>query len=145
MTLPTRLRPVLAAGALVAAFAAAAPAQAASGITILSPKNGATVPTGERPTFKMRVKGSGQVWVHVCESKKKDSKGVICNGGDAKDMGRATRKNGVFSYKGKFFDFPEYWLNSPGSYYWQAYRIACEGGNTSDCLLESKITKITVG
>jgi hypothetical protein len=129
----------------LAVFAIPGTAHAASGITPLSPKAGATVGVGTEPTFKMRVKGSGQVWIHVCKSNKKDSKGVICNGGDAEEMGRAKRKNGVFSYKSKLFDFPEYWSNSPGTYYWQAYRIACEGGNTSDCLLEGKITKFKVG
>jgi hypothetical protein len=121
-----------------------ASAQAASGITILSPKANAKIAVGERPTFKLRVKGSGQVYVHVCKNKKKDAKGVICNNGDTEDIGRAKRKKGIYQYKGKFFDFPEYWLNSPGTYYWQAYRIACEGGNTSDCLQESKIVKIKV-
>ena len=80
--------------------------------------------------------------MHVCKSKKKDSEGVICN--DA-SIGEAKKKGGTFSYKPKFFDFPEFWLNSPGTYYWQAYRIACEGGNTSDCLQESKIIKFKVG
>lgn len=147
MTLLPQLRPLaaaLAAGAVLAG-ATAGSAQAASGITPLSPKAGATVGVGTEPTFKMRVKGSGQVWIHVCKSNKKDSKGVICNGGDAEEMGRAKRKNGVFSYKSKLFDFPEYWSNSPGTYYWQAYRIACEGGNTSDCLQEGKIIKFKVG
>jgi len=128
--------------AAVAAFAAAGVAQAASGITPLSPKANATVAVGKSPTFKMRVKGSGDVYVHVCKSKKKDSKGVIC---DDESIGEAKKKGGSFTYKPEFFDFPDFWLNSPGTYYWQAYRIACEGGNTRDCLQESKIVKFKVG
>ena len=128
--------------AALAAFAAAGVAQAASGITPRSPKANATVPAGKSPTFKMRVNGSGQVWVHVCKSKKKDSEGVICS---EESIGRAKKKGGTFSYKPKFFDFDEFWLNSPGTYYWQAFRIACEGGDLSDCKQESKIVKFKVG
>lgn len=142
MTLPSRFRPlaaVLAAGAILATAGAA---QAASGITPLSPKANATVAAGASPTFKLRVNGSGQVWVHVCKSKAKDSKGVICSD---ESIGRAKKKGGSFSYKPKFFDFPDFWLNSPGTYYWQAYRIQCEGGELDDCLQESKIIKFKVG
>jgi hypothetical protein len=130
-------------GVLVTALvlAGAAPALAASGITPLSPKSGATVPSGTSPTFKMRVKGKGQVWVHVCKSKKKNADGVICSD---ESIGQAKKKGGVFQYKPKFFDFPEFWLNSPGTYYWQAHRIQCEG-NIDDCLQEGPIVKFKVG
>ncbi len=137
--LPTSLVSAAAAGILL--FAAGS-AQAASGITPLSPKANATVAVGKSPTFKMRVKGSGQVWVHVCASKKKDSDGVICH---EASIGRAKKKGSTFSYKPEFFQFDEFWLNTPGTYYWQAFRIACEGGDLSDCKQESKITKFKVG
>ena len=132
------------AGALataVLAVVAAVPAQASSGITPLSPKSGATVPSGTSPTFKMRVKGAGQVWVHVCKSKKKNADGVICS---EESIGRAKKKGSAFQYKPKFFDFDEFWLNSPGTYYWQAHRIQCEG-NLNDCLQEGPVIKFKVG
>ena len=44
----------------------------------------------------------------------------------------------------KFFDFPEFWLNSPGTYYWQAFRIACTAAS-SDCRKEGPIVKFKVG
>jgi hypothetical protein len=118
-----------------------APAVAAGGITVVSPKSGATVASGQSPTFKMRVKGAGQVWVHVCKSKKKNADGVICS---EESIGRAKKKGGTYQYKPKFFDFPEFWLNSPGTYYWQAHRISCENG-VSDCLQEGAIVKFKVG
>jgi hypothetical protein len=132
------LAAMLCAGALLAG---ASPALAASGITPLSPKSGSTVPAGQSPTFKMRVKGAGQVWVHVCKSKKKNSDGVICSD---ESIGRATKKGGVFQYKPKFYDYDEFWLNSPGTYYWQAHRIQCESG-IDDCLQEGPIVKFKVG
>src|SRR5262245_14478627 len=128
-------------GSLLAAFVIAAPAQAASGITPLSPRSGATVPVGESPTFKMRVKGSGTVWVHVCKSRKKNRDGVICN---KESIGQARKRGGVYSYKPQFFNFDEFWLNTPGTYYWQAFRIHCETGQ-SDCRQESAITRFKVG
>jgi hypothetical protein len=131
----------LATGALLAAIGAAGPAQAANGITPISPKSGATVPVGKSPTFKLRSSGSGHVWIHVCKSKKKNKDGVICF---TAQIGEAKRgKGGVYSFKPKFFDFPAFWLNTPGTYYWQAHRIDCGTGN--DCLQEGAITRFKVG
>jgi hypothetical protein len=137
MTLRT-IAGLLATGALLAG---AAPASAASGITPLSPKSGSTVPAGQSPTFKMRVKGAGQVWVHVCKSKAKNSDGVICS---EESIGRAKKKGGVFQYKPKFYDYAEFWLNTPGTYYWQAHRIHCDSG-IDDCLQEGPTVKFKVG
>ena len=58
-------------------------------------------------------------------------------------IGRAKKKGGTYKFKAPFFDFPEFWLNSPGTYYWQAHRIACEG-NLSDCRQEGPIVKFKV-
>ena len=113
-----------------------------NGITPTSPKAGKTIAVGERPTMKGRVKGSGQVWVHVCKSKQRDADGLICN---KEAIKRAKKRSGRFSVKLPFFDFPEFWLNSPGTYYWQAHRIACEGGDISDCRQEGPIVKFKVG
>jgi hypothetical protein len=130
--------------ALLVAGLLAVPATASAatkhGITPLAPKAGKSVPAGKSPTFKLRAKGPGQVWVHVCKSKHKDSDGLICN---TESIGRAHKKGGSFRYKPKFFDFPQFWLNSPGTYYWQAHRISCEG-DLSDCRQEGPIVKFKV-
>jgi hypothetical protein len=129
--------------AVPAAFALlAAPALGAGGITPIAPLKGATVAAGERPTFKLKVRGTGSVWVHVCKSAKKDKDGLIC---DDESIGRAHRKTGNrFTYRPRFFDFPEFWLNSPGTYYWQAHRISCENG-IDDCRIEGPTVKFKVG
>ena len=115
------------------------------GITPTSPKAGKTVPIGTRPTLKGRVKGPGPVYIHVCKNKRKNSEGIICSSAlKAEAIQKAKRSGGRFSAKMKFFDFPEFWLNSPGTYYWQAHRIACEG-DFSDCRQEGPIVKIKVG
>src|SRR5215210_8002724 len=109
-----------------------------NGITPLKPKAGTSIPAGVRPTLKMRVRGPGQVWVHVCKSRAKDSEGLICSDEAIK---RARRKTGrIFQTKLPFFDFPEFWLNSPGVYYWQAHKIHCNAAIT-DCRQEGPIVK----
>src|SRR3954447_7301797 len=140
----TTLRPLavlLAAGVLLASLAGAAYAATKHGITPVSPKQGATVPVGKSPTFKMRVHGAGQVWVYVCKSPKKHKEGVICHGAS---IGQAHKHGGVFTYKPQFFDYPAFWLNTPGTYYWQAHRIKCET-TIKDCLQEGPIVRFKVG
>jgi hypothetical protein len=93
--------------------------------------------------MKGKVKGKGQVYVYVCKSRKKDKDGLICH---EEAIKRAKKKNGKFSVKFDYFNFPEFWLNSPGTYYWQAHRIACiPGSDLSDCRQEGPIVKFKVG
>jgi hypothetical protein len=139
--MPRPLLLILATAALLAVPTVAL-AASKNGITPTSPKAGKTIAVGERPTMKGRVSGPGQVYVHVCKSKKKDADGLICT---KEAIQRAKKKSGKFSVKLKFFDFPEFWLNSPGTYYWQAHRIACEGGDISDCRQEGPIVRFKVG
>src|SRR3954447_6327324 len=91
--------------ALAALLAVPAVAFAATrhGMTPTSPKAGSTIPVGKRPTMKGKVKGPGQVYVGVCRSKHKDDDGLICADEAIK---RAKKKNGHFSVKLPFLDFP---------------------------------------
>jgi hypothetical protein len=131
----------LSAGVAISAAAPAAIAATSHGITPVSPKAGGSVASGKAAIFKMRVKGPGQVYVHVCKRAKKDKKGVICN---KEAIFRAYKKKGtLFQGKAKFFDFDAFWLNNPGTYYWQAHRISCEG-NLNDCLQEGPVVKFKV-
>jgi hypothetical protein len=115
---------------------------AKNGITPISPKAGDSVPAGKRPTFKVRYSGGGPIYVHICKSKKKDELGLICF---KESIGKAKKTSSTrASYKAKFFDFPEFWLNNPGTYYWQAHRIACEDGDIVDCRQEGPIVRFKV-
>lgn len=127
---------------VLATFAVTAPALAATknGITPQTPKKGAKVAEGTRPTLKGKVSGRGSVFVHVSKQKKTDKDGVI---GNKELITEAKVKKGRFSVKAPYFDFPEFWLNSPGTYYWQAYRISC-GEDGNDCLQEGPIVKFKV-
>jgi hypothetical protein len=121
----------------------AADAATKHGLTPTSPKAGSTIPVAQSPTMKGKFKGKGQIYVHVCKSKKKDKTGVICSD---EAIQKAKKKGHKFSAKLKFFDFPEFWLNNPGTYYWQAYRIDCVvGSDLSDCNQEGPIVKFKVG
>ena len=125
------------------ALALAGPASAATknGITPLAPKAGTSVPAGKAATFRMRVKNPGPgVFMHVCKSKKKNREGMICK---KATILQAKKKKGVFQAKQKFYDFPAFWLNNPGTYYWQAYRIECHSGS-SDCKQEGPVVRFRV-
>jgi len=133
----------VALAALLAIIALAGTAAAATkhGITPLAPSAGSSVPSGKALTFRMRKSGSGSVFVSVCKSKKVDKTGVICH---KETFGQAKKKNGVFQYRQKNFDLlPDFFLNNPGRYYWQAYRIECKVGS-SDCNQEGPIVSFRV-
>jgi hypothetical protein len=121
---------------VLTALVLAAPAPAASGIHPLGPKG--DVAKGEVPTFRMRVFGKGAVYVHVCRSAKRTN-GAIC---DRETTGRATRgRGGVYTFRPRRFDFPAYFANRSGVYFWQAVRIACQGG---DCRQEGPVVGFRV-
>lgn len=126
--------------ALAALLPTAANAATKHGITPVQPKANATVPVGQSPTFKMKVRGAGSVWVHVCASAKKDADGLICH---EASIGQAKKRGKYFTYTPEFFNFDGFWLNTPGTYYWQAHRIDCSNG-TDDCKQEGPVVKLKV-
>ena len=131
----------LVAVAVLAPGLLAPAALGAGGITPIAPKKGDSVPAGQAAKFKLRYSGKGPIYVHVCKSDKKDKLGLIC---DEESIGRARKKSGSRAvYRAKFFDFPEFWLNNPGTYYWQAHRISCENG-LEDCRIEGPVVKFKV-
>ena len=125
------------------ALALAGPAAAATknGITPLAPKAGTSVPSGKAASFRMRVSDPGAgVFMHVCKSKKRDKQGMICK---KATILQAKKRKGAWEAKQTFFDFPAFWLNNPGTYYWQAYRIECRSGS-SDCKQEGPVVRFKV-
>jgi hypothetical protein len=128
----------------VAGGAAAAGALAATrhGVTPVSPKAGYSVPMGIAPTFSVRARGGGEVFARVCRSRARRRDGLICA---EESVGRATRgRGGVFRYRPRYHDFPGFWLNRPGTYYWQAHRIRCERRRTRDCRQEGPVSELRV-
>lgn len=137
-----RITRLLAAALLVAAaIATTAFAATKNGITPVSPKAGGKVALGKSATFTFKSVGEGTAWVHVCKSAKKNSKGVICN---KQFIGQAKKRGKNFKATQKFFDYPAFWLNNAGTYYWQAHRIDCSA-DLDDCLIEGPVVKFKVG
>ena len=132
--------------AVLAGLALAAPAitdaATKSGITPVAPKAGKAVKTGTRPVFKVRSRGKGPVWVAVSKSAKRNADGVITSSDDT-FFKRMRKSGGLFQARATYFDYPEFWLNAPGTYYWQAFRIDCKG-DLDDCKREGPVVKITV-
>ena len=137
------LRLLAVVAGLVLGTPAIADAATKNGITPVTPKAGTTVKTGTKPTFKVRVRGKGTVWVAVSKFNKRDKDGVIKSTSDT-FFKRAKKKGSLFQVRATYFDYPEFWLNSPGTYYWQAYRIDC-AGNLDDCKREGPIVRFRVG
>jgi hypothetical protein len=121
---------------------AAATAATRHGITPLAPKAGGTIRAGERPTFRARVAAQdGAVWVYICKSPKRNADGIICGGAS---VGRGVRKAGkAIEYRPKVDRAANFWLNVPGTYYWQVSRIDC-AGSIDDCHQEGPVTKVVV-
>ena len=142
MPSPSRVARTLALTALTGlVLAGSASAATKNGITPLAPKAGTSIPSGKAASFRMRVSDPGSgVFVHVCKSNKKNREGMICR---KATLLQAKKRKGVFVAKQTFFDFPAFWLNNPGTYYWQAYRIECRSGS-SDCKQEGPVVRFKV-
>jgi hypothetical protein len=138
----TRVARTLALTALTTlAIGGTASAATKNGITPLAPKAGTSVPSGKAATFRMKVADPGAgVFVHVCKNNRKDRQGMICK---KATILQAKKRKGAWEAKQTFFDFPAFWLNNPGTYYWQAYRIECSSGS-SDCKQEGPVVRFKV-
>ncbi len=144
----TFLRPRRAALALVtASMALTATAGAASadvGPKLLAPGNGKVLARGTQPIFKARDVGkafNGRVWLTISSSKKRDNRGRLkqTKFGTFTSMKRG--KNHNYSYKPPAYTFDTWFMQRPGTYYWQAYHINCEVRN---CNVYSKIRRFVV-
>ena len=134
--------PMLRGLACAALLLLAAPAAAGTknGVKPLAPKAGKKVAAGSTVKFKVRATGGGSVWLHVCERRKRNADGVICN----KTLIRRMKKQGdVYRWTEKEGGFPSHWLNTPGTYYWQVHRIRCED-SSDDCRQEGEVRKLRV-
>lgn len=144
MTRPRLLSVLAVVLCALAGAGAALAARPASrhGVTPLAPADGATIPRGKSPTFRVLARGGGKVFVRVCRSPKQRSNGLIC----AREMvGMARRSRiGVYRYRPPFRDYPGFWLNQPGTYHWQAHRVRCERRRTKDCRQEGPVLSLTV-
>ena len=131
-----------AAALAISLAATGATATAAGGPTPVAPSNGKTLKAGKAFTFKVSSKQPGGVFLKVSKSKAKNKKGTLA----AKDdlyFREMKKKGSTYSKKTEAYDaLPEYFLNKPGRYYWQAYRIDCAA--QKDCEVEGPIRSFRI-
>ena len=115
---------------------------ATSGPKPLAPSNGKSLTAGKAFTFKVRSTQPGSVFLKVSKSKRKGSDGTLAAKDDLyfRKMGK---KGSTFTKKTETYDaLEDYFLNRPGRYYWQAYRIDCAA--QSDCNVEGAIRSFRI-
>lgn len=126
------LRPLLVALVLTAfALVSAAPAAAEPGVPpeVLAPAAGATTQAGQPVTFRVRSHaGDGYLWVLFSNSPAPVNPcGKI---GQEHGLRRLepTADPTIYEATAPMYDTYTHWLNRPGTYFWQAYRIEYGGG-----------------
>lgn len=132
----------IAAVAAVSLAASGTVALAAGGPSPKAPTDGKTLTAGKPFTFKVTSRQSGAVFLKVSKSKKKGKDGTLAAKDDLyfRKMGK---KGSTFSKKTETYDaLPDYFLNKPGRYYWQAYRIDCS--EQRDCNVEGAIRSFRI-
>lgn len=121
-------------------------AAGAAGPAQVAPKRGAVVAVGSQPTFKVRDASSAArkygVFITISTTKRRKANGDLKTT-DIGTFARMKRRGSRYSFKPKNYTFPTWFMARPGTYYWQAYRIDCSGGNSS-CHVPSKIRSFKV-
>ena len=135
-----RLLPLTLLLAVLAAIAVPALAAERNGVRPTAPKAGAELPPGEVVTFRGRVSGAGSVWVRVCKTRTTGEAGLICARGL---QVRAKRDGNDWRATPPVYDFPSYWLNTKGTWYWQAHRVACDVSGRN-CLKPGPVQAVEV-
>ena len=132
-------------GAMVVMLLLPFSAQASTGVKLLSPKQGQVFPVMTSITFTAAFRGSGQRYMRICSKNKRDRNGKLCSDITTEPMKRGKRrgKSRVWYATPKLLPaLPDYYQNKPGTYYWQASRIACNRFN--DCVQESKVRSFII-
>jgi hypothetical protein len=113
--------------------------------TLLSPPTGATFTAGTPIAFQIRgdvYNTDGYLWLHVSRSPAiVETCGVIDDDVELERF-RRTADPAVFEARPAFFDYSGFWMNTPGTYYWQAHQIEFAGG--ADGCLESEVRSFRI-
>lgn len=130
---------VLAAGATAAARDDSTPP------TLLEPASGAVVPAGTRLVFRIATfpnDETGYLWLYVSRSPNVvNACGTIGHDADIEPFS-ATADASVYEARPPYYSYSSFWMNTPGTYYWQAYRIHYGGG--ADGCIESEVRALQI-
>ncbi|MGI8750573.1 MAG: hypothetical protein ACR2J6_08515 [Thermoleophilaceae bacterium] len=148
-TFPTRrLLSVVMASCLALLLLGASSASAA-GPRIVAPKRGAVLALGSQPTFKVRDGSRNarkyKIFMRISTSKARskygDLKQARVGGQTIGTFTSMKRRRTTHSYKAEKYSFPTWYMNRPGKYYWQAFRIDCR---VRGCHIHSKVSSFIV-
>lgn len=132
--------------AACAALLAAAPGAQALDANLppapIAPADGTALPTGAAPLFRVQTQpGDGSLWLHISTSPSTDAQGLI-HDDVLEAFHPAPDGADLYDAQPAFFDHPAFWLNQPGTYYWQAHRISYADG--ADGAIEGPVRRFTL-
>jgi hypothetical protein len=108
----------------------------------ISPANGARIHAGKHINFKIRsYAGDHYLWVHISQSPKRNKCGVIGNDVHIYSV-RPTKNRSIYTTNTTLYHFDGFWMVTPGTYYWQVYRI--EYHYNADGCIESPVRKLVI-
>jgi hypothetical protein len=115
--------------------------------TLVAPADGAQIVAGTPIVFRIQTtpEETHSLWLYVSTSPITDAVGVIANETDIEPFSAVPGQPGLFEAAPTYFSFPSFWMNTPGTYYWQANRIHCYGpSGPPDCRIESVVRSLTI-
>lgn len=113
--------------------------------TLLTPPDGGQVVAGTPVAFRIQTHPdeTHTLTLQVSRSPAVDAEGVIGTDAEIDFFSPVPGQPGVYESAPTYHDYSGFWMNTPGVYYWQAYRIHC-AVSSSDCRLESAIRTLVI-
>lgn len=135
---------VVAVGALLLGpTAASAPAGDLDPPVLLQPAAGQAFTAKTPISFRIRTyAGDRYLWLYVSRSPAAaNACGTIAHEVSIWDFA-PTADAAVYEAKPTYYSYSSFWMNTPGTYYWQAYRI--KHGSGADGCIESEVRSFTI-
>lgn len=112
---------------------------------LVEPVSGAKFTAGSKLVFSVRADqytSTGHLWLTVSRFPTiRNACGTIGEDVELESF-EPTADPTLFEARPEFFDYPGFWMNTAGTYYWQAHVISYAGG--ADGCLESEIRSFTI-
>ncbi len=134
---------MLAAALVIAAGAASAASLTTDPPTLLTPPSGKVFKARTPIAFTIRTHpGDDSLWLSVSRSPTVvNACGTIAHEVSIWDF-QATTDPSVYEARPTYYSFGTFWMNTPGTYYWQAHRIEYAGG--ADGCIESAVRSLSI-
>jgi hypothetical protein len=113
----------------------------------ISPVEGQQITAGTPVVFRIQTtpEETHNLWLHVSTSPVAGAGGVIASDTDIERFSVVPGQPGVFEAAPRYAGFPSFWMNTPGTYYWQAFRIHCyDATGPPDCTIESTVRTLVI-